>query len=412
MAHNDHQDFFKSALLLILLALLLGRYLAAVDEVLTPLFLTLAIAVVAFTMRVRWARGVALFVVAVAVVWFLSRIWDILFPFVAAFFIAYVVSPVVGALEKRRVSRTWASLALIVVSLAFIAGALFLVVPPIVYQLTDLVAALGTVPRQIENVLGKINAWLATLEEYELSPYARAALEGLIPRAQELTAGLFERFLRVVTSISALATHLVNIIITPIVTFYLLRDMPKIKRWVRDRVPRRYLADADDIYRDVDRVLAGFVRGQFIVSSLEAAFIAAGLTFIGVDFAILLGIFAGFANMVPYVGTYVGALPALVVALLSPTPFPQFWFVLALFAGVNILDGYVLAPRVVGRRVGLHPVVAMVAMLAGAKFFGVVGFLVAVPVTGILRVLALRVERRYFASAVFSQPTAPDNEDG
>lgn len=412
MVTDDHQDFFKGALILVLLALLLWRYLAAVGDILTPLFLTLAIAVVAFTMRIRWARGVALFVGAVAVVWFFALIWNILFPFVAAFFIAYVISPVVGALERRRIPRGLASFLLITVALALIAGVLLLVVPPVVKQLSELVVALASVPRQLAAIVDRVNLWLADLEEYELSPYARTALEGLIPRAQELMAGLLERFLGVVTSLSSLATHIINIIITPIVTFYLLRDMPRVKRWVRERVPRRYLAEADNIYRDVDRVLAGFIRGQFIVSTLEASFFAIGLSVLDVDFALLLGVFAGIANMVPYVGTYIGALPAVVVVLLSPEPFPKLWFTLALFVAVNILDGYVLAPRIVGRRVGLHPVVAMVAMLVGGKFFGVVGFLAAVPVTGILRVLALRLERRYFESPVFKAEGESDEKGG
>jgi len=402
----EREDLFRGVLLLVLLALLVWRFLAGLGDVLTPLFLALLIAVVAFGMRVRWARSVAYFVAGLAVLWFLSVIWKLLFPFVAAFVIAYLLSPIVGALEERGVPRGISALVLILLALMAVAAGLLIVVPPVVHQITNLVAALGYLPAALERWFGATSSWLARLEAYEVSPYAQPVVDNLVARAQELFAGLFERALDFVTSLSQLATHIVNIIITPIFTFYLLRDMPKIKRWVREHIPHRYLDEVLATYGEVDRVLAGFIRGQFIVSLLEASFITLGLTLIGVDYALLLGLFAGFANMVPYIGTYIGALPALVVILIGPDAGPHLLWALGLYVVVNIFDGYILAPRIVGRRVGLHPVVAMVAMLVGAKFFGVVGFLAAVPVTAILKILAQKLERRYLQGTFFQEPPA------
>jgi predicted PurR-regulated permease PerM len=290
-----------------------------------------------------------------------------------------------------------------------VAAALLMIVPPVIGQITKLVASLNYLPGQMEASLEKVNAWLSSLEDYEPSPYAKPIIDNLILRAQDVFAALFERALAFVTSLSQLATHIVNIIITPIFTFYLLRDMPKIKRWVRGRVPRRFLDEAVETYQEIDRVLAGFIRGQFIVSTTEATFIAVGLTVIGVDYALLLGIFAGFANMVPYVGTYIGGIPALIVILLGPDPGRRLVFALILYVVVNLFDGYILAPRIVGRRVGLHPVVTMIAMLVGAKFFGVVGFLAAVPVTATLKILAQKLERRYLEGPFYKRP--PEAED-
>ena len=174
-------------------------------------------------------------------------------------------------------------------------------------------------------------------------------------------------------------------------------------------MPRRYVDGAVETYREIDRVLAGFIRGQFIVSAVEASFVAVGLTVIGVEYALLLGIFAGFANMVPYVGTYIGALPAVIVILTGPDAGTRLLWALLLYVVVNIFDGHILAPRIVGRRVGLHPVVTMVAMLVGAKFFGVVGFLAAVPVTATLKILARKLERRYLEGPYYKRP--PEAED-
>ncbi len=406
---GQYDEILRGALLLILLALLVWHYLAAVTDVLTPLFLALLVVVVTFGMRMKWARGVGYFVAGLAVVWFFSLIWELLFPFVAAFVIAYLLSPIVRALADRGVPRGLSAFVLILLALMAIAAVLLMVVPPIIGQITSLVASLDYLPGQIGAFSEKVNAWLSSLEDYEPSPYAKPIVDNLVLRAQDVFAALFERALAFVTSLSQLATHIVNIIITPIFTFYLLRDMPKIKRWVRERVPRRFLDEAVETYHEVDRVLAGFIRGQFIVSTTEATFIGVGLTVIGVEYALLLGIFAGFANMVPYVGTYIGGVPALVVILLGPDVGRRLVLALILYVVVNLFDGYVLAPRIVGRRVGLHPVVTMIAMLVGAKFFGVVGFLAAVPVTATLRILGKKLERRYLKGSFYKRP--PEAED-
>ncbi len=406
---GQYDEILRGALLLILLALLVWHYLAAVTDVLTPVFLALLVVVVTFGMRIKWARGVGYFVAGLAVVWFFSLIWKLLFPFVAAFVIAYLLSPIVRALADRGVPRGLSAFVLILLALMAIAAVLLIIVPPIIGQITSLVASLDYLPGQIGAFSEKVNAWLSSLEDYEPSPYAKPIIDNLVLRAQDVFAALFERALAFVTSLSQLATHIVNIIITPIFTFYLLRDMPKIKRWVRERVPRRFLDEAVETYQEIDRVLAGFIRGQFIVSTTEATFIGVGLTAIGVEYALLLGIFAGFANMVPYVGTYIGGIPALAVILLGPDVGRRLVLALILYVVVNLFDGYILAPRIVGRRVGLHPVVTMIAMLVGAKFFGVVGFLAAVPVTATLKILGKKLERRYLKGTFYKRP--PEAED-
>lgn len=401
---GEYDEILRGVLLLVLLALLVWHYLAAIDSMLTPLVLALAIVVVAFAMRTTWARGVGYFVAALAVLWFFNLIWGLLFPFVAGFVIAYLLSPIVDRLDERGVPRGLSALVLLLISLMAITAFLLIVIPPIIGQITRLVATLGHLPGQIEDAFNRVNDWIMSLEDYETSPYAKPLVDNLALRAQDLFAGLFERGLEFVTSLSKLSTHVINIIITPIFTFYLLRDMPKIKQWVKDRIPKRFLAETVETTREIDRVLSGFIRGQFIVSTMEASFIALGLTIIGVDYALLLGIFAGFANMVPYVGTYIGGLPALIVILLSDDPVRHLVLALILYVVVNVVDGYILAPRIVGKRVGLHPVVTMIAMLVGAKFFGVIGFLAAVPVTASLKILGKKIERRYLEGPFYRRP--------
>jgi sporulation integral membrane protein YtvI len=409
---GQYDELLRGVLLLVLLALLVWQYLASIENILTPVVLALAIIVVAFAMRTTWARGVGYFVAAFAVLWFFNLIWGLLFPFVAGFVIAYLLSPIVDRLDERGVPRGLSALVLILLSLMAIAAGLLIIIPPIIGQITRLVAALGRLQGQIGDLFYRVNDWVVSLEDYETSPYAKPLVDNLVLRAQDVFSALFERLLAFVTSISQLATHIVNIIITPIFTFYLLRDMPKIKRWIKGRIPRRFLDETVETMREIDRVLAGFIRGQFIVSTIEATFIATGLTIIGVDYALLLGIFAGFANMVPYVGTYIGGIPALIVILLGEDVGRHLILSLILYVVVNVVDGYVLAPRIVGKRVGLHPVVTMIAMLVGAKFFGVIGFLAAVPVTATLKILAKKLEQRYLKGPFFRRPPQAEDTGG
>jgi len=406
---GKYDEILRGVVLLVLLGLLLWHFLAAVDDILTPLFLGLAIVVVAFAMRTTWARGVGYFVAALGVMWFISEIWGLLFPFIAGFVIAYLLSPIVDRLHERGVPRGISAIVLILLALMAVAAALLIVVPPIIVQISHLVAALGHLPGQLQDLMTQANEWVISLEDYEMSPYAQPLVDNLATRSQNLFADVLERILNFVTSVSKLATHIVNIIITPIFTFYLLRDMPKIKKWIRERIPRRILTEATETAQEIDQVLSGFIRGQFIVSTLEAGFISLGLTVIGVESALLLGLFAGFANMIPYVGTYVGAIPALIVILLGEDVGRKLILSLILYVAVNVVDGYILAPRIVGKRVGLHPVVTMIAMLVGAKFFGVIGFLAAVPVAATLKIFGKKLEKRYLNGSFFRHPPKGDD---
>ncbi|MGD8719046.1 MAG: AI-2E family transporter [Candidatus Zixiibacteriota bacterium] len=406
---GKYDEILRGVVLLVLLGLLLWHFLAAVDVILTPLVLGLAIIIVSFAMRTTWARGVGYFVAALGVMWFVSEIWGLLFPFLAGFVIAYLLSPIVDRLHERGVPRGLSALVLILLALMAVAAALLIVVPPIIVQISQLVAALGHLPGQLQDMMTRANEWVISLEDYEMSPYAQPLVDNLATRSQDLFADVLERILNFVTSVSKLATHIVNIVITPIFTFYLLRDMPKIKKWIRERIPRRILTEATETAREIDQVLSGFIRGQFIVSTIEAGFISLGLTVIGVESALLLGLFAGFANMIPYVGTYIGAIPALIVILLGEDVGRKLVLSLILYVIVNVVDGYILAPRIVGKRVGLHPVVTMIAMLAGAKFFGVVGFLAAVPVTATLKIFAKKLEKAYLNGSFFRHPPKADD---
>ena len=200
---GEYDEILRGVLLLVLLALLVWRYLTAVSDVLTPLFLALLIVVVAFGMRIKWARGVGYFVAALAVVWFFSIIWKLLFPFVAAFVIAYLLSPIVAALDERGVPRGLSAFVLILLALMAVAAALLMIVPPVIGQITRLVASLNNLPGEMETFFGNANDWFSTLEEYEPSPYAKPIIDNLILRAQDLFAALFERVLAFVTSLSS-----------------------------------------------------------------------------------------------------------------------------------------------------------------------------------------------------------------
>ena len=169
----------------------------------------------------------------------------------------------------------------------------------------------------------------------------------------------------------------INVLIIPVALFYLLRDFDKIKTTIKDYLPPAKKDEIIERIREIDTVLGAFIRGQLTVSVILAVIYCIGLLILGVPMGLLIGLVAGLANIVPYLGLVVGLLPALLMAFLQFRDINHLIGVLLVFGIAQFLEGYFITPKVVGEKVGLHPVVIMIAVLVGAKFFGFIGILLA-----------------------------------
>lgn len=322
----------------------------------------------------------------------------VLLPFVVGLAIAYLLDPAVDRLELFGLPR-WAATAAALTLFGLTAFlALLLLVPLIQAQIAHLVDVLpGYAARAREAAAPLMEKILA-----RLSPDDVARLRAAVGQHVGDVAGWVGKLMRgVLSSGVALFDVLSVLFITPVVAFYLLRDWDLLVAKVDSWLPRRSADTIRDQCREVDRTLAGFLRGQATVCLSLGGFYAVALTLAGLDFALVIGLMSGLLTFIPYVGSLFGLVASVGLAALQ---FDEAWRVAAVagvFAFGQMIEGNVLTPKLVGDKVGLHPVWVMFSLLAGGALFGFLGVLLAVPVAAALGVLVRFALDRYLESPLY-----------
>jgi predicted PurR-regulated permease PerM len=396
------KEGLKLVIFAVLLTIFIARYLAGIEEVLNPFILLILIAAVAAAIRQKWARHLALLFAALGVLWVFDRVAGLLFPFIVSFVIAYLLSPLVDWGERRGVNRTITTLVLMLVFFLAIGGFIAYITPKVVAGVSDTVVYVQQLPAKVDSVTEAVQSIIDRYEALKVSPYLAPITESLADRARGLFTSIFEGALNAIFSVGSLLGQLLNIILIPIVTFYLLKDMPRIRKWVFERIPRKYQNAAKETVGRVDLIMAGYIRAQTVVCIAEGGVTFLFLYLLGVKQALFLGILTGVSNIIPFVGPFIGGVPAVILAALSPPhALGKAIAVVIFYLVIQTVDGNIIKPKYIGSKVGLHPVTTMIVMLLGAKFFGLWGFLLAVPVTGVLKIFYQRLEKRYLESEIF-----------
>ncbi len=329
---------------------------------------------------------------------FIYLIRGVLLPFVLGIFIAYFLHPAVDKLEKTGTSRGVATLMIIASFFLSIVLLSVLIAPVIAGQFSGLIAALPDYVNDYQQKYAPdLSRWLGGLgtEALDSVKSAAAGFSGIMVKlAGEFAGGLFHSGMAFV--------HLLSLIlITPVVAFYLLRDWGGLVGRIDALLPRHSAATIRGQLAIIDRTLAGFVRGQMTVCLILAAYYALGLSVAGLKFGIVIGLTTGFLVIFPYVGLLLGMTVGLGVAFFQFDSSGQMATVLAVFAAGGIMEGYIITPRLVGEKVGLHPVWIIFGMLAGGTLFGLVGVLLAVPATAVIGVLSRFAIQRYLKSEYY-----------
>lgn len=308
---------------------------------------------------------------------------SVLLPFVAGMAVAYLLDPVCDRLERWKLSRTWATTIVTVVFVLICVAILLILVPAVVSQI---VALIERAPAYVSAIQREIGELIAMLKD-RLEPQT-------LERLQEAMRGSADRVIAWATNVLggvisggvAFINFVALLVITPVVAFYLLRDWDRLVEQADDALPRKHLETIRSLAKQVDETLAGFLRGQGMVCVILAVFYAIGLTLAGLDFGLVVGLIAGFLSFIPYVGSLVGLFLSVGLALAQFDSFVDVAIVAAVFFVGQAIEGNVLTPKLVGEKVGLHPVWVMFALLAGGALFGFVGVLLAVPVAAIVGV--------------------------
>jgi predicted PurR-regulated permease PerM len=341
------------------------------------------------------------FLVGVVVLWILR---EILLPFVAGMALAYLLDPLASRLERMGINRLAATLVLIgAVVLAFV-FLLLLLVPILAAQLGAFFENLPGYVWKLQSLVNEsTRAWLRNLVGEGV---ADAQLGDLVKQGASWT-GTFAKSLW--TGGQALISIFSLAIVTPVVAFYLLYDWNRMIAAVDHWIPLQHRDTVHALAREMDSAIAGFVRGQSAVCLILGSFYAVSLTLSGLSFGLLIGLVSGLITFIPYLGSMTGLVLAGGVAIAQFWPdYSSILIVLGIFFFGQFLEGYVLAPKLVGESVGLHPVWLMFALFAFGYLFGFVGLLIAVPLAAMIGVLVRFALRQYLTSPFYTgEQTSP-----
>lgn len=323
----------------------------------------------------------------------------ILTPFMLATILAYMGDPLVDQLERWRLRRTPAVVLVFVVLTTVALVALLLLIPMVEKQLLLLVKKL---PLYIGGLRDLIEPRVSQLlgEDVQLLDW-NALQQNLSQYWKESANSLGKLAGSISRSGVALAGVLINAMLVPVVSFYLLRDWDVLMQRIHDLLPRDKAPVITRLARESDQVLGAFVRGQLLVMLALGTIYSVGLKLVGLDLALLIGLIAGLVSFVPYLGFIIGISLASVAALMQ---FPDLFYLLpvaGVFAVGQILEGMVLTPLLVGDRIGLHPVAVIFAIMAGGQLFGFFGVLLALPTAAICVVLIRHLHQRYLESEFY-----------
>lgn len=338
----------------------------------------------------------AITLVLVLLIWGLR---GILLPFAAGLAAAYFLDPLVDRIERLGIGRTWATTLVTAAFFLAIVALLALLAPILQSQIVQLIESL---PDYLQRLRALVTPLVERVMDAFPSMNEQPNRETLVA-VTENAAGLIGR---VLTGILGSGLALFNILslffITPVVTFYLLRDWDSLVHRVHSWLPREHAPTIREQASRIDDALAGFLRGQALVCMIQGVLYAAGLSALGIKFGLIVGLLIGAATFIPYVGNLIGITTSVILTLLQYGLDPmQLGLVLGLFLVIQTFESLYLTPRLVGSRVGLHPVWVIFALMAGGALLGFLGVLIAVPVAAAIGVLLRFALERYLESRLY-----------
>lgn len=330
-------------------------------------------------------------------VWLIMMLSPILSPFVTAILLAYMGDPIVDKLETWKLSRTQGVIVTFLALTAIFTLVGLLLVPALVEQIDQLIKLIPTLITYVKTTVipmieTRFGVELAQLDWMQLGQQLNWGATGDV--AKKIIGNLTQSSFAVIGFIG-------NLVLIPVVWFYLLRDWDDVIAKIGKLIPRYYFKTSSDIAAQCHETLGAFFRGQLMVMLALAVIYSVGLMLIGLDLGLLIGLLAGLASVVPYLGAIVGIGAALVAAFFQFGDITHLVLVTVVFIVGQTLEGTVLTPKFVGDRIGLHPVAVIFAVLAGGQLFGFIGILLALPTAAVIMVLVRRLHDNYRISDLY-----------
>ncbi len=375
------------------IVLLVGAFLLllvliyTIQSIVTPFLVLGAILYLVYPMRgYKLARSIMWLSIILFSIWFVHTISEILAPFVVALLFAYVLDPVVDLFEGWKVPRWVSSLVLILLLIGGVALILFFVVPIAVAQFEGVLDNVSKLVGDFRNWLWDSNT-MHVLERYGISAdeLKSTLASSLTPRIEDVLKGLLQSILGVVTSVSKVVTQIFYVFLVPFLTFYLLTDFPKIAHRFRMLFPKRIRDQVADYMERSDDLIGHYLRGALTVALLQGIIISVLFSVMDIKYALLLGLLAAILDLIPYFGLLTIMVLSVIVASFSEPPIiPKVVFAIGSIGFLHLAEIVFLSPKLVGGRVGLHPLLIILSLLVFAYFLGFIGLVVAVPVTALI----------------------------
>lgn len=326
---------------------------------------------------------------------------SVLMPFLIGAGLAYICDPLVDRLERLRLLRLSRTAGVVVVFVLVVLVWVLLILvllPPLQQQFYTLIQNL---PRYANSIQSTISPWLGAVSRGG-QPLDMDTIKNLIAENWGTAGGVASTVAKqAFSSGTALMAIVMNLLLIPVIMFYLLRDWDHMVAWIRAQLPRRYVDTIDELAQETDQVLGQFIRGQLLVMTILGSTYILGLWLAGLELALVIGLGAGIVSFVPYLGVISGlAVSSIAMLVQTGNPLDLIW-VFAVFGVGQALEGMVLQPLLLGDAIGLHPVWVIFAVLAGGQLLGFIGVLIALPVAAAIAVLVRYGGRRWRASRLY-----------
>lgn len=357
------------------------------DNLINPLGYGLLIGIVLYPIRRQPVARALLYATAFAAgLWLIYDSGHLLIPFILAYLIAFLINPLVSRLEKRKVPRGLIATLFTIGSLGLIALVFFLATPALIEQLTRMGHLLTEATNDTESWMRQMGIFALidrlgfTSEAFksQLVQETNVIIQDIYQNITHLSSGVLSGF-------GNLVTVLFFIILLPFLSFFMIRDYDKIGGFFRYLLTPQGVSD--EYTREISRIIGAYLRGQFIVVVISAVNLSIGFYLFGVPYALVLGLFAGFTNFIPTFGLWVSVSVCTIVGATMGDPWYQFLpGIYIVFAVEQVLETGFIVPRIVGKHVGLHPLLVMVSLLLFGFMFGIIGLLIAVPTVALLSI--------------------------
>jgi len=353
------------------------------SKIFSPIWLLLLVLALLWTYRKeKNVRPVFILSIALFLLYFIFHYFSIIVPFIIGLGLAYMLTPLVTLLEKRRIPRVIAILIFLIPIIAIFPLIVFLIISGLINELQGLIEKVPYAIQQLQAYSGTV---IDKLIELGIKIDPNIIANTITSHLTNIVSGLFTTVGQIGKGIGGIIIVIYNLVFIPLSAYLFLSDREAIKNWFRDLFSTKDKKRIDDFINRLNVSLARFFRGTLLLMLIVGFIVGFSLWILGIRYYLLLGMIAGFCNLIPNIGYILSFIPALVIGLISPAPLANLIKIVSVYVGEQLIENILLGPIIIGKSAKLHPVVVMVILILGGATFGFWGVLLAVPVTILLR---------------------------